>query len=578
MLRAQPTPVGPEFQVNTFTTGVQYAGGAAMDGAGDFVLVWGSFGGHAGAFVQRFDASGAPVGSEFRANTNTLSTATNPVVASDAAGNFLVAWEIFTQDGDAHGVFGQLYDGAGAPVGGEFQINTYTTLSQSAPAVAADGAGNFVVVWQSFPQDGDSTGVFGRLYDGAGTPLGGEFAINSYTTSFQFGPSVAADAVGNFVVVWTSYDQDGYRDGVFARRFDATGTPVGPEFQVNEYTTGNQNQPSVAARAAGDFMVVWQSFQDGASTSIHGRRYDAAGLPQGPEFQVNTYTSSSQLYPVVAAEAAGDFLVVWQSFGPDGDQAGVLGQRYDGSGVPEGVEFQVNTYTTGNQRNPVLAVGGDAAVVAWSSFGQTSVTTSTTNTTPPPGGGTSTTSTTPPPTADVYGQLFSFAPPLSTSSSSTARTSTTTSTSSTTSTTALLQLTKIRIRGTSPPGGANGVILIRGEFPAPAALAAPPPPIIVNILDGATLNEVHSFDACAPIASGLRCVESSPTGVRKAVFKLRPGAPPVYRARIRWSRLDGVDPPFTAPVTIYIAQVGTPTRVGSIATCEATAVGLRCAP
>ena len=41
------------------------------------------------------------------------------------------------------------------PLGGEFQVNTYTTGNQgfSAIAVAADPAGNFVVVWDRFRDD-----------------------------------------------------------------------------------------------------------------------------------------------------------------------------------------------------------------------------------------------------------------------------------------------------------------------------------------------------------------------------------------------------------------------------------------
>ena len=48
-----------------------------------------------------------------------------------------------------------------APIGGEFQINGYTTESQYSPAVCRDGAGNFVVTWQSFEQDGEAAGVLG---------------------------------------------------------------------------------------------------------------------------------------------------------------------------------------------------------------------------------------------------------------------------------------------------------------------------------------------------------------------------------------------------------------------------------
>jgi hypothetical protein len=47
---------------------------------------------------------------------------------------------------------------AADPVGGEFQVNTYTPGHQYEPAVATDGAGNFVVVWTT-PQDPESKAV-----------------------------------------------------------------------------------------------------------------------------------------------------------------------------------------------------------------------------------------------------------------------------------------------------------------------------------------------------------------------------------------------------------------------------------
>src|SRR6185503_20432602 len=101
------------------------------------------------------------------------------------------------------------------------------------PAVAADAAGNFVVVWASYLEDGSLYGVFGQRYAGAGTALGSEFRVNTYTTGAQTFPSVAADAAGNFVVVWHSNGQDGSSFGVFGQRYSSSGTPLGPEFRVN---------------------------------------------------------------------------------------------------------------------------------------------------------------------------------------------------------------------------------------------------------------------------------------------------------------------------------------------------------
>src|SRR5262245_65799571 len=89
-------------------------------------------------------------------------------------------------------------------------------------------------------------------------PIGSEFQVNTYTTSSQTFASVAADADGNFVVVWHSFGQDGSGRGVFGQRFDSDGVPQGKEFQVNSYATGSQETPAVAADASGHFVVVWQ--------------------------------------------------------------------------------------------------------------------------------------------------------------------------------------------------------------------------------------------------------------------------------------------------------------------------------
>ena len=54
---------------------------------------------------------------------------------------------------------------------------------------------------------------------------------------------MAVDADGDFVVAWRQLHQDGSDFGVFARRFSSAGTPLGGEFQVNTYTTSGQCYP-----------------------------------------------------------------------------------------------------------------------------------------------------------------------------------------------------------------------------------------------------------------------------------------------------------------------------------------------
>jgi len=375
--------VGAEFQVNTYTTNKQLSASVAADADGDFVVTWSSDtqdGSQYGVFGQRYTSAGATVGAEFQVNTYTTQQQGGAVVAAAIDGDFVVVWQS-DQDGDGYGVFGQRYTSAGAAVGAEFQVNTYTTGPQLFPAVAADADGDFVVIWESYSQDGSHQGVFGRRYTSAGATVGAEFQVNTYTTGIQGSPAVVADADGDFVVVWDSAPysgpsgQDGSLDGVFGQRYTSAGAAIGDEFQVNTFTTGNQLLDGVAADVDGDFVVVWSYRGAGDIAGVFGQRYTSAGAAVGGEFQVNTYTTNKQLSASVAADADGDFVVVWTSgdpfnaaFGQDGSQYGVFGQRYASTGAAVGAEFQVNTYTTGAQAIPAVAAAADGAfVVVWSS-------------------------------------------------------------------------------------------------------------------------------------------------------------------------------------------------------------------
>jgi hypothetical protein len=153
-------------------------------------------------------------------------------------------------------------------------VNTHTTSFQGFPSVVSDSDGNFVVAWTSYSQDGSKSGVFAQRYANTGEPLGVEFQVNTYTTSRQRTGSVAADSAGNFVVVWTCDDQDGNGRGVFAQRYASTGEPLGEEFEVNSYTYGAHARPSVASDSVGNFVVVWTGYIVNPDGDIFARRYD----------------------------------------------------------------------------------------------------------------------------------------------------------------------------------------------------------------------------------------------------------------------------------------------------------------
>lgn len=342
-------PQGDQFQVNTYATGNQSRPVVAADSQGNFVVVWASFGSGGtdtdlwSIQAQRYSASGGPLGAQFQVNAYTWMLQEEPAVAVGPSGKFVVAWKSSgSPSSDSYyAILARRFDSNGTPLGGDFQVNTYTPGYQRRPAVSMDSQENFVVAWEGSNSGGtDHSGysIHAQRFSAVGTPLGGEFQVNTYTTNNQYHPSVSSDAQGDFVVVWESYGSSGTDTSGFsvqAQRFDATGAPVGAQFQVNTFTGYSQRIPKVASASRAGFVVAWQSFwvPNDDSGSIQGQQFSTAGSRLGGEFMVNTYTWTAQVSPGVASDSLGNFVVVWQGLGSSGtdtDSGSIHGQRFDG--------------------------------------------------------------------------------------------------------------------------------------------------------------------------------------------------------------------------------------------------------
>ncbi|MBC5783734.1 SBBP repeat-containing protein [Ramlibacter sp. USB13] len=370
---------GGEFRINATTAGAQFLDpdsrqAVAVDAAGNFVVVWQSGDGSGtGVFAQRFNAAGVAQGAAFQVNATAGSDQAHAVVAMDAAGNFVVAWESENQDGASWGVFARRYDAAGNALGGEFQVNVAASASERQPSIAMDAAGNFVIAWHAGNPSGavPTYDVYARRFDAAGNALGGEFRVNATTSDGQMRPAAAMDAAGNFVVVWQSRGQDGDGYAVVGQRYDAAGNAVGGEFVVNTTSSHDQWHATVAMNAAGSFVVAWEGEGAGDDDGIFARRYDASGNALGGEFRVNTTKQHAQLAPAVGIDDAGNFVVSWDTKSiDDGNSQGVFMQRFAADGSAVGAETLVNTTVANDQQNASLAMtrGGDYLVV-WSGNG-----------------------------------------------------------------------------------------------------------------------------------------------------------------------------------------------------------------
>jgi hypothetical protein len=321
----------------------------AMDADGNYAVVWtrdGQGSSAGGIYARCYDASGVPQGSEFSVTDTSLSEV-QPAVAMDADGDFVVTWSrgfssyYYNVDYDIHA---QRYNAAGVPQGTEFLVNTFTASEQNQSSVAIDAAGNFVVTWTSWYQDGDAAGIFAQRFNAAGARQGAELQVNSYTAQWQDSPAAAMDSDGDFVITWRGSGVGGSL-GIQGQRFNAAGVRQGAEFLLSVGSDGFVRNPTVAMDADGDFVAAWEiNDQYIRPYGIGGRRYNAGGALLGDLPVVAPSGALRPGAPDVAMNAQGEFVVTWNSsvgdatFGP-----GAYVQRYDAAGFALGNRFRVNT-------------------------------------------------------------------------------------------------------------------------------------------------------------------------------------------------------------------------------------------
>ncbi|MBX3438400.1 MAG: hypothetical protein KF861_12990, partial [Planctomycetaceae bacterium] len=302
-----------------------------------------------------------PAGELITVSQSTPSTFGNVAMAKSRFGTSLVAWIDDTE------IFARMLDADGRASGPQFLVNASPlSMAGGTPHVEALNDGRFVAFWT------DGLILKGRLFDSEGVAQGSEFSINnSIVTPAAFQITIAGNGNGQFVIAATGNDGSG--NGIAAQRFNLAGESVSPAIAVNSYTLGNQFNPNVAMDRDGNFVVTWSdgdvsnTGRDGDLAGVYARRFNTSGAPLGGDFLVNTQTFSAQLGSRVAFGPDGEFVIVWRSLDQDGDAFGVYAQRYQANGVPRGPEFRVNSNGAGNQAFMDVAIDERGVIsVSWS--------------------------------------------------------------------------------------------------------------------------------------------------------------------------------------------------------------------
>jgi len=201
----------------------------------------------------------------------------------------------------------------------EVQANTFTKSDQHKVSIAVSPDDQIIAVWASRKQELGSSGIYAQRVDAFGRDIGTELHINQCAPGVQTDPDIAINRAGHAWIVWESWESDGDRRAIIARRHILSGESFQPETDeiiVNTTSMGDQYDPSVSIDEEGRALITWTQITDigssGDSTSVVcARLFNSDGRSLTGELAISD-TGTARISGSTALKD-GRFAVTWAS-------------------------------------------------------------------------------------------------------------------------------------------------------------------------------------------------------------------------------------------------------------------------
>ncbi|MEO0227999.1 MAG: hypothetical protein ABIL70_08145, partial [candidate division WOR-3 bacterium] len=147
---------------------------------------------------------------------------------------------------------------------------------QVSPSVAFDGT-NYLVVWSDERSGYYIYDIYGARVSPNGVVLDPNGIPISTAANSQLYPSVAFDGT-NYLVVWQDYRNNPDTSDIYGARVSQNGTVLDPSGIPISTAANYQVCPSVAFGGT-NYLVVWQDYRNNPDTSdIYGARVSPNGV------------------------------------------------------------------------------------------------------------------------------------------------------------------------------------------------------------------------------------------------------------------------------------------------------------
>lgn len=283
------------------------------------------------------EAQAVPLAAAFAVNQTSSGLDSDPAADASSSGDLFVSWtrQGSGGDGSGQGIFGRRFP-AGESPDAEIPLNQVTAGDQVSSAVGMNASGDYVAVWSSFDQVSETSNfdIVARRSSSDGATLGNEFLVEESATLGSLFVAAVRDELDGAVIAWKRSDGT-----AIARPFDSIPAALSGDLTV---ASGIFNaDPDVGVDADLGFVVAYAG-NDADQGGIFARIYGASGVNPSEPFRVNAVETHSQSQPQVAVAANGEFVVLWTETDNATFRTRIEGRRFRSDGTPVGGDFPVS--------------------------------------------------------------------------------------------------------------------------------------------------------------------------------------------------------------------------------------------
>jgi len=239
----------------------------AMGDKGDYILVWiDERTGAEEVLAQIYNAIGEKKFGLIDVSSNTMKWNVAPnVIFNKVTKEYLITWA-----SDHSNIRLQRLDVNGNRIGSNIVVNNELFCNTNNPSVATDKYGNIMVTWysQTSSSCSGSTIAFVKLFDKVMKPITYQRPIldeNRGINSIGRDCRIAADTLNNFVIVWSSYENE--QSKIFLQKINSD------QWIFEENTLVSQSSdgifPTITGTSDGNFLISWTEKNKGIAARLY---------------------------------------------------------------------------------------------------------------------------------------------------------------------------------------------------------------------------------------------------------------------------------------------------------------------